>query len=108
MVPKNCERNKLLVPLGESENLIIKYYEKRTGKKLNITHKDIVTGDPRKIILEKANDWKPTYIVIGARGSGSIKDMSLGSVAQYITEKAKTSVIVVRPNNDEDTPIEDD
>lgn len=100
----------MIVPLGESENLIIQYFEKRTGKKLNILNKQIITGDPRKIILQKANEWKPTYIVMGARGQGELEDLDLGSVAQYITQKSKTSVIVVRPNTEdpEKDELEDD
>eukprot|EP01091_Cochliopodium_minus_P015041 TRINITY_DN5252_c0_g1_i1.p1 TRINITY_DN5252_c0_g1~~TRINITY_DN5252_c0_g1_i1.p1 ORF type:complete len:190 (+),score=60.69 TRINITY_DN5252_c0_g1_i1:556-1125(+) len=100
VVEKDSDRNKMIVPLGESEELIIQYFERKTGKKLNISHKQIITGDPRKIILEKAKDWDPTYIVMGARGQGDLEDLELGSVAQYITQKAKASVIVVRPNNE--------
>ena len=107
VVPKGSDRNKIIVPLGDSENFIIQYFEKRSGRKLNVTHKQIITGDPRKIILEKAKEWNPTYIVLGARGQGEVEQMDLGSVAQYITEKSKSSVIVVRPNQDDHEELDD-
>lgn len=48
------------------------------------------------MILRKANEWEPTYIVLGARGSGEVEDLEIGSVASYILRKAKCSVILVK------------
>ena len=63
---------------------------------MKVSHIYIQTGDPRKMILRKANEWEPTYIVLGARGSGEVEDLEIGSVASYILRKAKCSVILVK------------
>ena len=54
------------------------------------------TGAPAAVILEFAEQLNVDLIVMGSRGLGVVKGVLLGSVSQYITERAKCPVLVVK------------
>lgn len=54
------------------------------------------TGAPAAVILEFEEKLKADLIVMGSRGLGLVKGVLLGSVSQYITERAKCPVLVVK------------
>ena len=54
------------------------------------------TGSPAAVILEFEENLNADLIVMGSRGLGLVKGVLLGSVSQYITERAKCPVLVVK------------
>jgi nucleotide-binding universal stress UspA family protein len=56
----------------------------------------IKTGDPRRRILEYAEEWKPDVIVLGSHGRSGFERFLLGSVAEGVARHAKCSVYIVR------------
>ena len=54
------------------------------------------TGSPAAVILEYAEILDADLIVMGSRGLGVVKGVLLGSVSQYIIERAKIPVLVVK------------
>ena len=59
---------------------------------------DAVTrqGDPAKLIVDEAHDWKADLIVVGSHGQSGIERLLLGSVAKSVVSLAPCSVEVVR------------
>lgn len=56
----------------------------------------IKAGDPRRVLLDEAEDWKATTIFVGARGLTKIDRFLLGSVSSAIAQRAECSVEVAR------------
>ena len=54
------------------------------------------TGAPAAVILEYEEKINADLIVMGSRGLGVVKGVLLGSVSQYIIERAKVPVLVVK------------
>ena len=54
------------------------------------------TGAPAAVILEYEEILDADLIVMGSRGLGVVKSVLLGSVSQYIIERAKGPVMVVK------------
>lgn len=62
-----------------------------------IEHKIFLeTGSPAAVILEFEEKLNADLIVMGTRGLGIVKGVLLGSVSQYITERAKSPVLLVK------------
>ena len=57
----------------------------------------VMEGDPRRALLNEAEDWQATTIFIGARGLSKVDRFLLGSVSAAIASRAECSVEVVRP-----------
>lgn len=53
-------------------------------------------GDPSKMILKYSKDKKSDLIVMGSRGLGTIKQIIMGSVSQYLVSRADCPVLIVR------------
>ncbi len=53
-------------------------------------------GSPADLILEVEEDLDADLIIMGSRGLGTIKGLLLGSVSQYIMERAECPVLVVK------------
>lgn len=71
----------------------------RTGtesRKLQITTK-VLSGSPKRVIVEEAEAYGADLIVVGSRGAGAWDRMLLGSVSQLVATHAKCSVAIVRP-----------
>ncbi len=64
--------------------------------------KEIVEGEPYIKILEIAENEKVDYIVMGNRGFSKIKQFFLGSVAQRVIAEARSPVVVVHAEADDD------
>jgi len=70
----------------------------RAAKKgIQLTAKPLV-GDPGYDIARFANNKKNKIdlVVIGARGRGSIKEIFLGSVSNYVLHKSKKPVLIIK------------
>jgi nucleotide-binding universal stress UspA family protein len=57
----------------------------------------VFTGDPRRVLVNEAEDWRATTIFAGARGLNGFDRFLLGSVSAAIASRAHCAVEVVRP-----------
>ncbi len=63
----------------------------------NVEYEKIMeTGAPAAVILEYEEILDADLIVMGSRGLGVVKGVLLGSVSQYIIERAQGPVLVVK------------
>ena len=65
------------------------------GPDLPVTGR-IVTGPPKRVILDEADKWKADLIMVGSHGYPVWERLLLGSVSQAVVAQAKCSVEVVR------------
>ena len=61
-----------------------------------IVQGEVVDGDPRKVLLETADEWGADCIVLGARGVSGLQRFVLGSVSYAVCARAHCSVEVAR------------
>lgn len=54
----------------------------------------LAVGDPRKMILEAADNKNPDILVVSKRGGGILDRMVLGSVSAYLVRHAQCPVMV--------------
>src|SRR3989304_8743220 len=54
----------------------------------------LAVGDPRKMIIEAAEQKNPDMLVVARRGVGTLERMILGSVSAYVVRHAHWPVIV--------------
>lgn len=67
---------------------------------------EVGIGSPASVILEKADEWKPDLIVLGAHGRSALGRFVFGSVSQKVLHEAKGSVRVARGQAEEpDRPV---
>jgi nucleotide-binding universal stress UspA family protein len=57
---------------------------------------EILTGSPKRMIVEAAEAWGADLIVVGSHGYQSWERMLLGSVSQSVAAHAECSVEIVR------------
>ncbi|HMV47723.1 MAG TPA: universal stress protein [Blastocatellia bacterium] len=56
----------------------------------------IKAEEPKRLLLDEAESWKPDCIFVGARGLGRLERLRLGSVSSAVAARAHCSVEVVR------------
>jgi nucleotide-binding universal stress UspA family protein len=54
-------------------------------------------GDPKRVLLEEAEQWEADGVFVGARGLSRVERFLLGSVSAAVAARAHCSVEVVRP-----------
>ncbi len=59
---------------------------------------DVQVGNPKYDIIEKAEQEKVNYIVMGTHGHTGLTHVVLGSTAEYIIRHSKVPVLVVPMN----------
>ena len=57
---------------------------------------EVLTGSPKRTIVEEAEAWGADLIVVGSHGYKSWERMLLGSVSQSVAAHARCSVLIVR------------
>jgi nucleotide-binding universal stress UspA family protein len=57
-------------------------------------------GEPRRVILDGAEAWCASVIVVGSHGKTGLDRLLLGSVSEHIARHATCSVEIVRMVND--------
>jgi nucleotide-binding universal stress UspA family protein len=60
---------------------------------------EVKEGDPRRVLIQEAEDWQATTIFLGARGLAAIDRFLLGSVSATVAQTAECTVEVVRPRS---------
>jgi nucleotide-binding universal stress UspA family protein len=56
------------------------------------------TGEPVEEILAAADEFRPTTILVGARGLSPLRRLLIGSVSEKVTARANSNVLVVPPS----------
>lgn len=67
-----------------------------SGAGLNVSN-DIYDGDPKKVLVRAADEWKADTIFLGARGLHHGNRLFLGTLASAVAARAHCSVEIVRP-----------
>jgi nucleotide-binding universal stress UspA family protein len=57
---------------------------------------EILTGSPKRVIVEEAEKWGADLIVVGSHGYRTWERMLLGSVSHLVALHAECSVEIVR------------
>jgi nucleotide-binding universal stress UspA family protein len=60
------------------------------------TSGEVLSGNPKEVILEEARRWDADLIVVGSHGRRGFKRFLLGSVSEAVAMNAHCSVVVVR------------
>lgn len=55
-------------------------------------------GDPKRIIVDHANEWGADLIGVGSCEKSRIEKFVLGSVSESVVKRAPCSVLVVKPD----------
>ena len=67
---------------------------------------EVSAGSPATVIIEKADEWNPDLIVMGAHGRGALGRLFFGSVSQRVLHEANCSVRVARkPEKESNRPL---
>ena len=62
---------------------------------------EVLTGSPKRTLVEEAESWGADLIVVGSHGYKSWERLLLGSVSQAIAAHAQCSVLIVRCRKEE-------
>ncbi|KAG1336773.1 hypothetical protein G6F62_006146 [Rhizopus arrhizus] len=62
---------------------------------------EVLRGDPKEVIIDYCQAVKPTYLVTGTRGFGTVKRTVLGSVSNYLVRHCPCPVLVVKLSQEE-------
>ncbi|GBG00089.1 hypothetical protein Rsub_12910 [Raphidocelis subcapitata] len=66
---------------------------------VHIVKSEVDTESVGHILVKKAQQLDAIALVISAHGGGKLKQVFLGSVTKYVTEHARTPVVLVPPPN---------
>lgn len=69
--------------------------KEKIGDKVTI-ETDVLSGSPKLLIIEEAENWGADLIVVGSHGYGFFERMLIGSVSDTILHHAPCSVLVVK------------
>ena len=78
-----------------AEKAAAKLRKGKEGRKLKVLTR-VLSGSPKRVILEQAEVFGADLIVLGSRGLGAWDRLLLGSVSQAVATHAKCSVEIVR------------
>lgn len=67
-------------------------------------HTIVGSKNPRQGILLAADHWRAEMVVLGARGSGPIHDLTLGSVANAVAHASRIPTLIVRGADEPPSP----
>lgn len=60
-------------------------------------HRELVEGDPKRVLVERADDWRADCLFVGSTGySNRLERFVLGSVSAAVAARAHCSVEVIR------------
>jgi nucleotide-binding universal stress UspA family protein len=59
----------------------------------------VLSGGPKEMIVNEAQEWKADLIVLGSQGHGFWGRMFLGSVSDAVVKHASSSVLVLRKDD---------
>ncbi len=77
--------------IADAVNLL----EEFTKNKIKI-ESEIFNGNPKKTIVEEAENWEANLVVLGSHGYGFWERMLIGSVSEHVLHHAHCSVLIIR------------
>ena len=77
------------------DNAIVKLRAGAGSRQFNVTTA-VISGSPKREILEEAEKFRADLIVVGSHGHGGLERFLLGSVSQAVALHARCSVEIVR------------
>jgi nucleotide-binding universal stress UspA family protein len=77
------------------EKAAAKLWTDEESRQLSVTT-EVLSGPPKRVILEDAEAFGADLIVVGSHGHGMLERFLLGSVSQAVALHAKCSVEIVR------------
>ena len=98
-VPPGIVLNKIKLESGslKTAQMLMDAAKTKAGRHgVQFNYKIIKGADPGYDIVQYSKNHKNDLIVIGARGLGSIKEVFLGSVSNYVLHKSKIPVLIVK------------
>ena len=93
---------RFVVNIKKLEQEMLKHAEvvKRAAETLRKAKFDVAVrverGEPKKMILQAAAEWKADLIVVGSHGRSGMDQFLLGSVSEAVARYAPCSVEIVR------------
>ena len=75
---------------------VVRQQAEKVKKAGFLTSYAVKEGDPRRVLVDEAEDWQATTVVVGARGLTAIDRFLLGSVSAAVAQRADCSVEIVR------------
>lgn len=72
----------------------------RAGRGALLLTTEVLTGSPKRRIVEEAGAWGADLVVVGSHGYRGWERMLLGSVSQAVATHAECSVEIVRRGKD--------
>ncbi|WP_299291156.1 universal stress protein [Nitrosopumilus sp.] len=81
---------------GIKKNIIDPAVEKCKKKDIPLEYKLVYGSDPGYDIVKFANSYSFYMLVIGARGTSKLKKIFVGSASDYVLNKAKMPVLLVK------------
>jgi nucleotide-binding universal stress UspA family protein len=63
---------------------------------VQIESTELISGDPKRVIVEDASKWGATMIVVGSHGRRGLDRLTMGSVSEFVAMHAHCSVDVIR------------
>ena len=91
-----CMMNELLEFAGGIRGVALNLEEDNVGCVLLGDAAQVKEGDPRRIMLDEVEGWKPDCVFVGATSRGKLERFLLGSVSATLVEHAACSVEVSR------------
>ena len=79
----------------DSEEAVASAHQIVTGAGLTATT-GVLSGNPKRCIIEYAKEWDADLIVIGSHGRRGLTRLALGSVSEAVAMNAECSVEVIR------------
>ncbi len=79
----------------QAKDLVEKAAEKLREAKFKVLT-ELVEGDPKSQIIDKANEWHADMIVLGSHGRTGLTRFLMGSVSQDVVRHAHCSVEIIR------------
>ena len=95
---EEVERERAQRALEQAANTL---REGEESRQLQITT-EVLTGSPKRVIVEEAERWEADLIIVGSHGYRSWERMLLGSVSQAVALHAECSVEIVRRRKTKD------
>lgn len=89
---------KLRNDLQDNSNKLL---QEAKNELINTTNSDVeietlsIIGDTGEVIVEMANKYNASLIIMGSRGLGTIKSVLLGSSSNYVLHHSNRSVLIV-------------
>jgi nucleotide-binding universal stress UspA family protein len=80
---------------GANKKAAARLHKSLDGGSVKITT-EVLSGSPKRVILEEAEAFGADLIVVGSHGRGALERFLLGSVSQAVALHAKCSVEIVR------------